>query len=102
MRNTTKAIIITLAVLTIGCTGKGLLPSGKNAGRGRDTLHTLQAAMSIYAYQPVRALQIIDSAVIVDNLNDVRADIARARIYSSSQRKDELDFHARRTGGHQV
>ena len=47
--------------------------------------------MSIYAYQPVRALQIIDSAVIVDNLNDVRADIARARIYSSSQRKDELD-----------
>lgn len=91
MRNTTKAIIITLAVLTIGCTGKGPLPSGKNAGRDRDTLHTLQAAMSIYAYQPVRALQIIDSAVIVDNLNDVRADIARARIYSSSLRKDELD-----------
>ena len=91
MQKSTKAIIITLAVLTIGCTGKGTLPSGKNGGRGRDTLYTRQAAMNIYAYQPVRALQIIDSAVIVGNINDVRADIAKARIYSSTQMKGQVD-----------
>lgn len=47
--------------------------------------------MSIYAYQPVRALQILDSAVIEGNLCEWRADICRARIYSMSLMKDQLD-----------
>ena len=91
MQKTTIAIFVTIAVLIIGCTGKTPLPSGKSKGLGRDTLYTRKAAMDIYAYQPLRALQIIDSAVIVGNINDVRADMARARIYCSTQRKDQLD-----------
>ena len=39
------------------------------APQEKDTVYTRQAAMSIYAYQPVRALQILDSAVIVGNLH---------------------------------
>ena len=38
--------------------------------------------MEVYAYQPERALQIIDSAVIVGNISKVWADGLRARIYS--------------------
>ena len=90
MQKTTIAIFI-ITVLTIGCTGKRPLPSGQNEGIGHDTLYTRKAAMDIYAYQPVRALQILDSAVIVGNITDVRADIARARIYSSTRRKDQVD-----------
>ena len=57
------------------CTSKdkGSLPIGKGKGIGfhskkADTIYTQQAAMNIYAYQPERALQIIDSAVIVGNI----------------------------------
>lgn len=91
MQKTTIAIIVTIAVLIIGCTGKTPLPSGKNEGLGRDTLYTRKAAMDIYAYHPVRALQIIDSAVIVGNITDVRADMTRARIYCSTLMKDQVD-----------
>lgn len=47
--------------------------------------------MSIYGYQPVRALQIIDSAVIVGNLSEMQAEICRARILSSTLMKEHID-----------
>lgn len=56
-----------------------------------DTVYTQKAAMTVYAYQPERALQIIDSAVIVGNLSEVRADVERTRIYSMTQAKPQLD-----------
>ena len=56
-----------------------------------DTLYTRQAAMNIYAYQPQRALQILDSAVIVGNTSPWLADLMRARIYSSSPMHEQLD-----------
>ena len=56
-----------------------------------DTIYTQQAAMSIYPYQPKRALQIIDSAVIVGNISKTRADMLRARVYSSSPMHEQLD-----------
>lgn len=59
--------------------------------RPSDTLYTRQAAMNIYAYQPERALAIIDSAVIVGNLDDFQADLCRARIYSSTQMQEQID-----------
>ena len=91
MNKTKKAIFIIIAALTIGCTGKDPLPSGKSRGASHDTIYTQPAAMSIYGYQPIRALQIIDSAVIVGNISEVRANICRARIYSSSLMKEQLD-----------
>ena len=47
--------------------------------------------MMVYDYDPVRALQIIDSAVIVGNLSDWRADKNRACIYSRTRLRDRLD-----------
>lgn len=68
-----------------GRTGKGRVPQPS------DTLYTREAAMNIYAYQPERALQIIDSAVIVGNLHEWAADVGRARVYSTTLMWGEVD-----------
>lgn len=88
-------IIPAVAALLLlgGCTGKSP-NTGNKSGRKAlptDTLYTRQAAMSIYGYQPVRALHIIDSAVIVGNLDEVQADICRARIYSQTRMFSQVD-----------
>ena len=67
----------------LGCSGR--TDEGKTKGRSAqttDTIYTEQAAMDAYAAQPARALLIIDSAEIVGNLTDVRADLLRAKVYS--------------------
>ena len=48
-----------------------------------DTLYTEKAAMDIYASQPERALQIIDSAVILGNMDPLRADLLRATVLAA-------------------
>ena len=58
---------------------------------GNDTIHTLRAAMSIYGYQPVQALQIIDSAFIVGNIDEVQAEQCRARIYGMTLMREQMD-----------
>ncbi|MBQ6019971.1 MAG: hypothetical protein IJL26_07295, partial [Clostridia bacterium] len=75
----TYIIIVAAIVLSItGCTdGKqGMVQSRLP----HDTLYTEQKAMAVYGYDPVRALQIVDSAVIVGNMSSWRADKNRARI----------------------
>ena len=74
--------------MMVGCTGKG---GTQHEQQPQDTIYTQQAAMAIYGYQPERALRIIDSAVIVGNLSEVRGDVNRARIYSQSQMMNQLD-----------
>lgn len=89
MKRAIYLIILVLAVSVLsGCTTDG---GTKAVTREGDMFIFQQAVMSIYAYQPVRALQILDSAVIEGNLCDWRADICRARIYSMSLMKDQLD-----------
>ena len=47
--------------------------------------------MAVYGYQPERALQIIDSAVIVGNLSEVRGDLVRAIVYSKTLAGAQFD-----------
>lgn len=91
-------ILVSVLALTMGCTDRAASSSKSSDGkdthrvaRSSNTLHTRQAAMSIYAYQPVRALKILDTAVMVGNIEDFKADVFRARIYSSTLMKDQLD-----------
>ena len=66
--------IIGIAVLAImGCTGDNN-DSKKYARQPKDTVHTAEKAMAVFEYDPVRALEIVDSAVIVGNLPDWWAD----------------------------
>jgi len=50
-----------------------------------DSLYTARAAMKIYGTQPERALAIIDSALIVGNVSQFKADFLRAKILAGSQ-----------------
>lgn len=68
-----------------------LLLFGQTAGAA-DTLYTEKAAMDIYASQPERALQIIDSAVILGNMDPLRADLLRAFIFSRTN--EEMNYDA--------
>ena len=61
------------------------------AANANDTIYTLRAAMSIYGYQPVQALQIIDSALIVGNIDEVQAEQCRARIYGMTLMRKQMD-----------
>ena len=54
-------------------------------------MYTEQKAMAVYAYQPERALQIIDSAEVVGNLSQLKADFYRMRIYSQTQKGEVMD-----------
>ncbi len=87
-----KAIYLILLIWTvsvlIGCTNGGDI---KAVTREGDSFYIRQAAMSIYAYQPIQALQILDSAVVVGNLSYWQADVFRARIYSSTLMGAQLD-----------
>ena len=87
----TLLFLVMVVLMTMGCTGSDKGTGNSREPQASDTLYTQQAAMSIYGYQPERALQIIDSAIIVGNLNEVWADVNRARIYSQSQMAEQLD-----------
>ena len=85
-------IFITIAAsLMVGCTGKGKDTASSREPQDSDTLYTWRAAMKVYGYQPERALQIIDSAVIVGNMSEVWADANRARVYSMTQMNEQMD-----------
>ena len=81
-------MVVATMMMMVGCTGNG---STQQEEQSQDTTYTQQAAMDVYDYDPVRALQIIDSAVIVGNLSDWRADKNRARIYSQTRLRERLD-----------
>ena len=51
----------------------------------KDTIHTPEAAMIIHAYEPRRALAIIDSAQLAGNASRYLADFLRAKTYAESE-----------------
>ena len=73
MRQTFQLIlyVAVATVLTAGCTGKRSQTEGESARQPQptDTLYTAEKALMVYDYEPERALQIIDSAVIVGNVS---------------------------------
>lgn len=81
-----------VAAVTAGCTKTD--KSKQTTARDRqpkDTVHTIKAAMGIYGYLPERALQIVDSALIVGNMTELQAEQCRARIYCMSLMKERVD-----------
>lgn len=84
--------LMIVAAVTAGCTKTD--KSKQTTARDRqpkDTVYTIKAAMSIYGYLPERALQIVDSALIVGNMTELQADQCRARIYCMSLMKERVD-----------
>ena len=92
MKNNSIIVFILTLLVLFGCTGKGIR-SGESMGGSQplDTLYTEKAAMNIYGTQPERALQIIDSAELLGNLTEVKADYLRALVYSRSIESMQYD-----------
>lgn len=81
-------IYLVFAFLWTGCTGNGNI---QHEPQPSDTLYTPEAAMQIYDYEPERALVIIDSALIVGNIDEDNAQLLRAKVYSQSLAEVQLD-----------
>ena len=73
-----------------GCARKGNRPSEHNP-QASDSLYTARAAMLTYGTDPQRALTIIDSALIVGNVDAYEADYLRAKVYAHSPDDPHLD-----------
>lgn len=77
-----------VAVVLSACTGT---KTPKREPQLSDTLYTAAAAMKIYAYNPERALLIIDSAEIVGNLTANHASMLRAKVFTMAFEAERLD-----------
>ena len=79
-----SCILFLSAILVLGgCARDGKRPS-EHIPQASDTLYTARAAMLIYGTDPERALTIIDSALIVGNVDAFEADYLRAKVYAHS------------------
>ena len=77
-----KLMMIALMLVTLLLTGCVQKHRVQHHPSPTDTLYTESKAMDIYGQDPLRALQIIDSAEVVGNLSTFRASLLRAVVYS--------------------
>lgn len=85
-----KALLLAMvAFLLVSCTGSQTTP--KHEAQPSDTLYTAEIAMDFYDQDPSRALVIIDSALLVGNVDDDLATMLKAKIYSHSNKEQHLD-----------
>lgn len=82
-------IVLSFA-LTVGCTGSSGRENGHNP-HASDTLYTAEAAMEVFSQDPHRALVIIDSALLVGNVDGDLATMLKAKVYSQSNEEQHLD-----------
>ena len=91
MRVSSSIHLLLCAILVLwGCAKEGMRPSN-HIPQASDTLYTAQAAMLVYGTDPQRALTIIDSALIVGNVDAFEADYLRAKVYAHSPADHRLD-----------
>ena len=88
MRQLQYTLLLAVAVMMASCTGNNTL---KREPHLTDTLYTAKAAMSIYDYNPNRALVILDSAEIMGNLSHERASFYRAKVFTMTLQGMHLD-----------
>ncbi len=80
-------IICLLAVAVVACSG----PENDNNPVSNDTVYSEKAILSIYGSDPQRALTMIDSSLLVGNIDEDRATLLRARVYCYSPDEWPLD-----------
>ncbi|MBR4809920.1 MAG: AraC family transcriptional regulator [Bacteroidales bacterium] len=82
---------IICTILVLGGCEKGVKRTYEHEPQALDTLYTARAAMLTYGRDPDRALVIIDSALIVGNIDAYEADYLRAKVYAHSPDDPRLD-----------
>ena len=89
MKRRFETYIFVLVLLAVtACTGG---ESTKPVPQSSDILYTEQAVLDIYDTLPQRALQLLDSAVMVGTMPHYRADMLRAKVYCASCEAAQYD-----------
>ena len=101
MRQIVHLIIISAALLTLAGCGDG--KSVRQLPHLGDTPYQQDTILVTYATNPERALTLLDSALLLGNISEYRAQCIRARIYSKSlveQRQDSAILICKELLGH--
>ena len=101
MRQIVHLIIIYAALLTLAGCGDG--KSVRQLPHLGDTPYQQDTILVTYATNPERALTLLDSALLLGNISEYRAQCIRARIYSKSlveQRQDSAILICKELLGH--
>ena len=101
MRQIVHLIIIYSALLTLAGCGDG--KSVRQLPHLGDTPYQQDTILVTYATNPERALTLLDSALLLGNISEYRAQCIRARIYSKSlveQRQDSAILICKELLGH--
>lgn len=101
MRQIVHLIIIYTALLTLAGCGDG--KSVRQLPHLGDTPYQQDTILVTYATNPERALTLLDSALLLGNISEYRAQCIRARIYSKSlveQRQDSAILICKELLGH--
>lgn len=89
MRRVAHLIIIVFALLTLmGCKDGKSVRQLVHLG---DTPYQLDTILLTYATNPERALTLVDSALLLGNISEYRAQFLRAKIFSKSLMEQRLD-----------
>ena len=88
MRKVLQVLQLVLILTFVSC---GRNPSVRHIPHLGDTPYQADSVLMAYAYQPDRALVMLDSALLLGNINEYRAQLIRAKIYSKSILKQQQD-----------
>ena len=82
---------VLLLVCTLAFVSCGSNNSARHIPNLGDTPYQEDSVLVAYGYHPDRALVMLDSALLLGNINEYRAKFIRARIYSKSLLKQRQD-----------
>ena len=88
MRNVLQVLLLVLILVFASC---GRNNSARHIPNLGDTLYQVDSVLVAYGYHPNRALVMLDSALLLGNINEYRAKFIRAKIYSKSLLKQRQD-----------
>lgn len=89
MKQVVHLIIIYVTLLVLGSCGDS--KSVRQLPHLGDTPYQADTVLVTYATNPERALTLLDSALVLGNVSDYRAQFIRAKIFSKSLAEQQLD-----------
>ena len=88
MRNVLQVLLLVFILVFASC---GRNNSARHIPNLGDTPYQADSVLVAYGYHPNRALVMLDSALLLGNINEYRAKFIRAKIYSKSLLKQRQD-----------
>ena len=88
MRNVLQVLLLVFILVFASC---GRNNSARHIPNLGDTPYQEDSVLVAYGYHPDRAIVMLDSALLLGNINEYRAQFIRAKIFSKSLLKQRQD-----------